>query len=134
MKITKSRLKQIIQEEIQKLNEADFTKLGYGRPELQGPRSLGPARTSVAGDPDGPEDDAAELRDVADDLESKSPYAAEYERKSSAKAEIADQIRELSLALKDVPEEDWRTLSDLRSKIQDLQAAMIDAGDRGGWN
>ena len=75
-----------------------------------------------------------DARDVADDLESKSPYAAEYERKSSAKAEIADQIRELSLALKDVPEEDWRTLSDLRSKIQDLQAAMIDAGDRGGWN
>ena len=41
MRITKSRLKQIIQEEIQKLNEIKFTKLGYGRPELQGPRSLG---------------------------------------------------------------------------------------------
>ena len=38
----KSQLRQIIQEEIQKLNEIKFTKLGYGRPELQGPRSLGP--------------------------------------------------------------------------------------------
>jgi len=129
--ITLLELKKIIQNEMKVFKEAKFTKLGYGRPELQGPRSLGPAR---GGDLDGPKDDAAELRDVADDIESKSPYAAEYERKSSAKAEIADQIRELNLALEDVPEEDWRTLNDLRSKIQDLQGVMIDAGDRGGWN
>ena len=43
MKITKSQLKRIIKEEMQNvLNEIKFTKLGYGRPELQGPRSLGP--------------------------------------------------------------------------------------------
>ena len=47
MRITKSQLKQIIQEEIQKLNEIKFTKLGYGRPELQGPRSLGSAERGI---------------------------------------------------------------------------------------
>ena len=134
MKITKFKLKQIIQEEIQKLNEANFTKLGYGRPELQGPRSLGSARAPGTGDPDGPEDDAAELRDIADNLESESSYASEYEKKSSAKAKIADQIRELSSALKNIPDEDWQTLRKLERKIQDLQDEMIDVGSRGTWN
>jgi hypothetical protein len=131
MKITKSKLRQIIKEEIENLSEIKFTKLGYQRDTE--PRSLGPLPDRLSGDPDGPSDDAAELRDIADDLETKSPYAAEYEQKRSAKYEIGDQIAELNSRLEELsPDSDmyWR----IKREIEDLQHAMIDAGDRGGFN
>ena len=53
MKIIKSRLKQIIQEEIQKLNEAKFTKLGYHRDTE--PRGLGPVQRRGGGRDPAPE-------------------------------------------------------------------------------
>ena len=51
MKITLLELKKIIQNEMKVFKEVKFTKLGYGRPELQGPRSLGPIQRGDKNDP-----------------------------------------------------------------------------------
>ena len=135
MKITKSQLKRIIKEELKNvLNEAappfpEDDPGGYTYP----PGSYMDPQFEEYEDPDSDEDDAEELRDIADDLETKSPYAAEYERKRSGRSEIADQIRVLSSKLKELDsssEEYWS----VKREIEDLQDAMIDVGDRGGWN
>jgi hypothetical protein len=51
LKITLLELKKLVENEMKTFKEAKFTKLGYGRPELQGPRSLGPIQRGGGDDP-----------------------------------------------------------------------------------
>ena len=91
MKITKQRLKQIIKEEIEAVTEATIVnplpksrgKLrlspigggGYRSPtKLPSTKGRMDLSAMSAGDPDGPADDAAELRDAADQLEGGSKH------------------------------------------------------------
>ena len=110
MKITKSQLKQIIKEELEStMTEAPFMT---NDPRVTGATGMhrftgGKGRTAgswtptAGGDPDGDADDAAELRDIATDLEAKAEKPGENVERDW------EEIHKLGAKIEDSGEGSW---------------------------
>ena len=113
MKITRARLRQIIQEEIQKLNEIPtHIKLAAMRRGVPHMGSAPGPRRSV--DHDGDADDPDELRDIADDIDlaSFSPRMREMYNSFREKYDTYIGVQEFKAAYNEAGRYSSRALQD----------------------